>query len=264
MLFLQPVKAVGPRLDRDRTSEMCTPWHRRPPPVGDARAPPYSRGARFRTARRARLRPRFPARSGRRRAQCHQEEPSANRRWLREQCPAQLRSAERPAGQRHDPPVTNGDLAEVLGVADRRFQAVDQVETWIGKQTAGHDTTSDLASFAGPIASAGNQAPTIRTALCRADQQQFVKVAAHLESARLVVRRSSSARNPPFGSSVRLRRSRVVVRHVEQPAGSGDRWLEDSKRSADMVPNARASVSRRAATATTSPDDCPSGRSRTT
>ena len=75
------------------------------------------------------------------------------------QYPAQLRSAERPAVQWNDPPVSNGDLANALGVADARFQSVDQVETWIGK-TAVHDTTSDLASFAGLATSAGNQAPT--------------------------------------------------------------------------------------------------------
>jgi hypothetical protein len=57
--------------------------------------------------------------------------------------------------------VTGGDLADVLGVADARFQAVDQVEKWIGKTTV-HDSTSDLISIAGPARSAGNQAPTTR------------------------------------------------------------------------------------------------------
>ncbi len=77
------------------------------------------------------------------------------------QCPAQLRSAERPAVQWNDPPVSNGDLANVLGVADARFQAVDRVETWIGGTTV---TTSLLirSRFPSPATSGGNQAPMTR------------------------------------------------------------------------------------------------------
>ncbi len=44
----------------------------------------------------------------------------------RKQCPGQLRSAEDPAGQRNDATVTSGDIADILGVADTGFQAVDQ------------------------------------------------------------------------------------------------------------------------------------------
>ena len=52
--------------------------------------------------------------------------------------------------------------------------------------------------------------------------------------------------------------------HVKTTAGSGDRLLEDSKRSAEMVPNAMARRARAGnQPATTSPDDCPSGSRRT-
>jgi hypothetical protein len=54
-----------------------------------------------------------------------------------------------------------GDLVNILGVADARFQAVDQVETWIGKTTV-HDISSDSISVAGPGHIGGNQVPATR------------------------------------------------------------------------------------------------------
>jgi hypothetical protein len=60
----------------------------------------------------------------------------------------------------NDAPMTGRDLADVLWIADSRFQAVDQVETWIRKTTV--HVRSGLVSFAGPGASEDNQAPATR------------------------------------------------------------------------------------------------------
>ena len=57
--------------------------------------------------------------------------------------------------------MSNGDVANVLGVADARIQAVDQVETWIGKTTV-HDITLVRSRLLAPATSEGNQAPTTR------------------------------------------------------------------------------------------------------
>jgi hypothetical protein len=76
-----------------------------------------------------------------------------------------------------------------------------------------------------------------------------VKVAAHLESTRLFdpadLHRLEAGRSD---QPLDFLASTVVVGRVEEDRRSGDRLLEDSKRSADMVPNAMA---KRAPPATT-------------
>ena len=67
-------------------------------------------------------------------------------------------------------------------LSDAPFQAVDQVETWIGK-TAVHDITSGSVSFAGPGHVGTQSGPHDEgPRLCGADHK-IVKIAAHLESA---------------------------------------------------------------------------------
>ncbi len=112
--------------------------------------------------------------------------------------------------------MTSGDRADIVGVADRRFQVVDQVQAWIGEASV-HGFSPGLVSVAsrverrcpcwchptGAMVSAvktlwakawpkrwpGRGGNAIRpndqgARLCRADYE-IVKVATHFEPARL-------------------------------------------------------------------------------
>ena len=145
--FVQPVEAVGPGLDFDCSAEdvfTCVDVFSASETLEDRRASvPHT----------LRLDVEHISAFGLQRVADVAERGAIGKNDLpigarsRKQCPPQLRSAEGPAGQRNDAPVTSGDRADILGVADRRFQAVDQVQAWIGKASV-HGFSPGLVSVA--------------------------------------------------------------------------------------------------------------------
>ena len=131
----------------------------------------------------------------------------------------------------------------------------------VPSDTAVASAVKTLWAKSWPAEVATRSGPNDRGARLFGADNEIVKVATHLESARLfdpadLHRLEARGSDQPLDFVA----GAVVVGHVDRTAGSGDGLLEDSKRSADMVPNAMASCAPVGDNPATSPDDWPTGR----